>query len=107
MKLLATVVIFMIVLVMPARAWEQRAMPSACKETDNALSELQHDEFEPYVLSKFNIQAPEKLMVVWINPKRQVIVTLSQSGENNSVTCIVAIGNTDTILLPGTSQKDM
>ena len=88
-------------------AWQQRAMPAACHATDSAIQELQRDGFEPHVVSKFTVNPPEKLIVVWVNASRHVVVTVTQDLENASVTCIVAIGNTDTILLLDTSQKDL
>lgn len=106
MKLLILVFAYMMI-ASSAGAWQQRAMPAACHETDSAIQELQRDGFEPHVVSKFTVNPPEKLIVVWVNASRHVVVTVSQDLENASVTCIVAIGNTDTIILPDREKPDL
>lgn len=106
MKHLIIVFVYMMIAT-PSWAWQQRTMPAACHATDSAIQELQRDGFEPHVVSKFTVNPPEKLIVVWVNASRHVVVTVTQDLENISFTCIVAIANTDTIIIPDREKPEL
>lgn len=72
-----------------------------CNTTETAFRQFHESEYEPAITSQIN----SSLLTVWVNTKREVMVTTTVSVPNAStqpasLTCIVAVGAENTYLNP-------
>lgn len=69
-----------------------------CNTTETAFRQFRETEYEPAITSRVN----GSMLTVWVNTKREVMVTTTISVPNtsDSLTCIVAVGAEKTYLNP-------
>ena len=90
----------LIMLSFPAYAWTPIPQPAVCDKTQQLLDEMIEDGFLPAITSKINTDNVVKTLIIWINDKNEVLVTTSITVNNINVSCIVALGDTDTKMYP-------
>lgn len=102
-SLLFATIIHMFLFIMSSSA--QTAVPwipvearKLCNTTETAFRQFHESEYEPAITSRVN----SSMLTVWVNTKREVMVTTTVSVPNtsDSLTCIVAVGAENTYLNP-------
>ena len=85
----------------PALAvWKTFQRPAVCNLTTEAFDELKDEKSQPIIVSKFqNID-----VIVWVSPHDEITVTNTMMIGGQSVTCIVAVGEKDTIFIERTNK---
>lgn len=80
-----------------AKAWTKIDVPAVCATTTDAFKELNDEKNTPIIASKLD----KILMTIWVSEDKQQIVVTNTTNDTTgrSVTCIVAMGNKDTMLL--------
>jgi hypothetical protein len=80
-----------------ANAWTKIDLPAVCATTADAFKELNDEKNSPIIATKLD----KILMTVWISEDKQQIVVTNTTNDTTgrSITCIVAMGNKDTMLL--------
>ena len=78
--------------------WKPGTVPAACNNTTDAFFYFKDEGLTPWVLSEITTDAGVVLiMMIWRDKQNNIITTTNKKGSN--VTCIVAMGDTGTVIL--------
>ena len=90
MKTLFLAGAFSIIFSLSAQAWTPVDSKKLCTTTTQAFEMFRKESYQPVILT----QLQTLLVTVWMNPKKEVIVTNTASVPNQteSLTCIMTLG---------------
>jgi hypothetical protein len=88
--------VLVILLSTPALAWTPIPQPAACDKSQQMLEEMIDEKFTPVIISNLSVNDTDKILMIWMNPKNEILVTTTVSIKNVSISCIVAMGDKDT-----------
>jgi hypothetical protein len=90
MKLLFLAAAFSIISSLSAQAWTPVDSKKLCNTTSQAFEMFKKEDYQPVILT----QLQTILVTVWMNPKKEIIVTntVSVPTQTESLTCIMTLG---------------
>lgn len=77
--------------------WQPAPQPAACDVTAQAFQTMKEEGYQPWIMSKLQNDGVTLVMMVWRGVDNDIAVTTTRIGTQ--YTCLVAIGDKDTVIL--------